>query len=163
MRQTPSSISTTIRTPPFTFLFWKDTSGVQHHIQNLTILPGHWTRSFISVLGRPSRAIKHYRWHSTAPQLQPLWWPLAIAKGAKTSLSRLSCEFDLSQKQLGWDYLGTVWLVLHYLWLYHRLAYRLLHLYLIPYSWAGMQLLTRRDTLILTKTRRGLPTVMTLR
>ena len=54
-----------------------------------------------------------------------------------------------------WNFLGTVCLVLHCLWLHHCPADCLLHLYLMPCSWAGVQLFTRKGFLTPTKSEQG--------
>ena len=53
------------------------------------------------------------------------------------------------------DFLGTVRLVLHYLWLHYRPADCLLHLYLMPCSWPGVWLFTRKGFLNPTKSEEG--------
>jgi len=119
----------------FAFPIRKVEIGFNTTHKNLMILPGRWTCSFISMLGWPAPTTKNHGWHPTLllagtlplPQYQPLWWPLAIAKGVKTSLPWLSftvavwhaISLAFLHKTTWLDDLGTMWLVLHCLWLYN--------------------------------------------
>jgi len=88
-------------------------------------------------------------WHLTAG-----WYPTTTSIPTPPVASRLSqrgqkslhldlltsvMRFNSFLKTTWLDYPGTVWLVLHYLRLHHRLAFHLLHLFLVSRSWAGMQ------------------------